>query len=532
MRFFSSINQLLVDALGLSFGLLFALGISALLLLLLAATVYFRSVAVTQPASSGPSRRKLVVGFFHPYCNSGGGGERVLWRCIHALHALSPDIQCVVYTGDRDATPQQIAQKAAERFHLPAFTRPVTFIYLTNRRLLSAELYPHLTMLLQSLASLPVAFSALRRYKPHVWIDSTGFAFTLPLARIVFGCATATYTHYPTISRDMLQLVYDRRPAYNNSARYVGAVGRAVKLVYYLCFAALYALAGRCASLVLVNSSWTYGHIAGLWGNSHRIHIVYPPCDTSTLQQLPMLKVRTLADVAAGVGAGGVSDGYREDVIISVGQFRPEKDHALQLRAFALFRGRMKTAGKLQLVEHVRLVLIGGVRDSGDQQRVEALRTLASSLGIESHVSFLLNEPFSVLQSQLASALLGLHSMWNEHFGMGVVELAAAGLLVLAHNSGGPRDDILVETRDDAGRGRCGLLASSAEEYADALVRVFGSEWKGSEQMEAMRRRGRQWCSGQFSDEQFERRFNAAIQPLLDNAMQAARVAQIPDKRK
>ena len=26
-----------------------------------------------------------VVGFFHPYCNAGGGGERVLWVAIRAL---------------------------------------------------------------------------------------------------------------------------------------------------------------------------------------------------------------------------------------------------------------------------------------------------------------------------------------------------------------------------------------------------------------------------------------------------------------
>lgn len=37
-------------------------------------------------------RRKLnrsndfhVFGFFHPYCNAGGGGERVLWLSINAL---------------------------------------------------------------------------------------------------------------------------------------------------------------------------------------------------------------------------------------------------------------------------------------------------------------------------------------------------------------------------------------------------------------------------------------------------------------
>ena len=27
----------------------------------------------------------LVIGFFHPYCNAGGGGERVLWMAVQAL---------------------------------------------------------------------------------------------------------------------------------------------------------------------------------------------------------------------------------------------------------------------------------------------------------------------------------------------------------------------------------------------------------------------------------------------------------------
>lgn len=26
-----------------------------------------------------------VVGIFHPYCNAGGGGERVLWAAIQAI---------------------------------------------------------------------------------------------------------------------------------------------------------------------------------------------------------------------------------------------------------------------------------------------------------------------------------------------------------------------------------------------------------------------------------------------------------------
>jgi hypothetical protein len=35
--------------------------------------------------------------------------------------------------------------------------------------------------------------------------------------------------------------------------------------------------------------------------------------------------------------------------------------------------------------------------------------------------------------------------MWNEHFGIGVVEYMAAGLVPVAHNSAGPKLDIVTE---------------------------------------------------------------------------------------
>jgi len=33
----------------------------------------------------GQKPKPLVIGFFHPYCNAGGGGERVLWIAVQAL---------------------------------------------------------------------------------------------------------------------------------------------------------------------------------------------------------------------------------------------------------------------------------------------------------------------------------------------------------------------------------------------------------------------------------------------------------------
>lgn len=60
-------------------------------------------------------RRRRAVGFFHPYTNDGGGGERVLWCALRAVQEENPDLDCAVYTGD-DASPQSLAARALDRF--------------------------------------------------------------------------------------------------------------------------------------------------------------------------------------------------------------------------------------------------------------------------------------------------------------------------------------------------------------------------------------------------------------------------------
>ena len=89
-----------------------------------------------------------------------------------------------------------------------------------------------------------------------------------------------------------------------------------VKLFYYTIFAILYGLVGSLSDVVMVNSTWTYGHINFLWLFARRrIHILYPPCDTKSLQSLSLAN--------------------RKQIVLSIGQFRPEKNHALQVKSFA-----------------------------------------------------------------------------------------------------------------------------------------------------------------------------------------------------
>lgn len=68
--------------------------------------------------------RKKAVGFFHPYTNDGGGGERVLWCAVKAIQEERPDLDCVIYTGDHDASPDSLILRAVDRFGVKLLSPP------------------------------------------------------------------------------------------------------------------------------------------------------------------------------------------------------------------------------------------------------------------------------------------------------------------------------------------------------------------------------------------------------------------------
>jgi alpha-1,2-mannosyltransferase len=216
----------------------------------------------------------------------------------------------------------------------------------------------------------------------------------------------------------MISAVRLGRPSVNNR-RPITAIS-SLKLVYYRCFALLYAKVGGYAECVMVNSSWTLGHIKEIWATD-KCAIVYPPCDVCALSQLPDEKHES---------------GDEAFILVSVAQFRPEKDHQLQLEAFAEFRRRHPSA-------KARLLLIGGARNFQDRKRVSELQQFAKDYGLTTSVEFLINVDYEQLKNYLGSAVIGLHTMWNEHFGIGIVEYLAAGVIPIAHRSGGPRLDII-----------------------------------------------------------------------------------------
>ncbi|KAG8741162.1 asparagine-linked glycosylation protein [Ceratobasidium sp. 428] len=250
----------------------------------------------------------------------------------------------------------------------------------------------------------------------------------------------------------------------------------------------------------MVNSSWTKNHVDYLLNNSvspvvslsaktNRVStIVYPPCDTKAMSSFSLEN--------------------REKIIMSLAQFRPEKDQAQQIYSLAqLFKSHPE-----YISQGVKLVLLGSSRNVADAERIVTLKNLVTKFKLERSVEFVVNAPYDVVLSWLARACIGTNTMVDEHFGINVVEFMAAGLIPVVHSSGGPLNDIVVPYNGKP----TGYHATDPTSFADAFHKALSLS-----PLEAlfMRERARNLAVERFSTEGFElgwaRGWEAAVQGVV-----------------
>ncbi|KAF9429890.1 asparagine-linked glycosylation protein [Podila epigama] len=438
----------------------------------------------------------LIAGFFHPYCNAGGGGERVLWTAIRDIQEKYPGVISIVYTGDKGVTKADILERVKTRFNIELDPSLVGIEFLQKRHWVEGSTWPRFTLIGQSLGSIVLGWEALKKVVPDVWIDTMGYAFTYPAARVFGGCQVVAYVHYPTVSSDMIGRVASRESSHNNASQVAKSpLFTFLKLIYYRAFALIYAGVGAFCHVVMANSSWTKGHIDSLWGIKSTV--VYPPCDTHAFNHFPLRN--------------------RERIVVSVAQFRPEKGHDLQLDAMAQLLKNHPEYRRQEGIENplaVQLVMVGSARDASDEARIEQLRAKSDELGISDNVTFIINAPFHELQAWLSRAKIGIHAMLDEHFGIGVVEYMAAGLIPVAHNSAGPKMDIVRPYHNEP----TGYLATTPQEFAEAIANVLEAD--GSPALLDMQLRARDSVEERFS----EKVFGSQIQHCLHEVLSREKV--------
>mmetsp|Transcript_12101 Transcript_12101/g.35077 ORF Transcript_12101/g.35077 Transcript_12101/m.35077 type:complete len:555 (-) Transcript_12101:78-1742(-) len=521
----------------------------------------------TQDSSQRPASPSTFA-FFHPYCSGGGGGERVLWKMVQLLQGKNK--RCVIYTIDPpDVDESQLRADAERRFDVKV-PAPVHLVSLSEHKgLLKPQ--PFLSLIMESVGTMRLAYHALAKFDDiDVFLDTTGCAFTFWVVRLwwlpVVGMASGRssndgsnydnndgnyngskenatdahgssvspwivpYVHYPTISMDMMAWEANAHP---DRAKWKTAM----KLHYYRLFAAMYGWVGRSADLVMVNSTWTYNHINSLWNDDGNDTLVQEEAEAEDFSSTSTSNVHHHGDSSSPSGAspslhmlrsGRIKIVYppcrvpkpnpqlvsstREPSIVSIGQFRPEKDHKLQVLAL---HHLLKTVSKEQhnkdderipeRIQQVKLILIGSCRNEGDRGRVEELKALVNDCSLQDHVEFRINPPYDDLKKCIESSSIGVHTMRQEHFGIGIVEMMAAGLLVVAHNSGGPKTDIVHP-------GKTGFLATTVEEYGDAFLKALAMSPDNEKKM----RHDAQESAQRFSDEIFDESMANAMRVLIE----------------
>jgi len=234
-----------------------------------------------------------------------------------------------------------------------------------------------------------------------------------------FGRRGITYVHHPW--------VYLPRP--EDEMRWYHEIPGTLDAYRRLCrYISQGTTSGLRRNLSIANSSFIAGRVRDVHGIDSVI--VFPPITS------------TFPDIAWE---------QREPALVAVGRVNGCK------------RWEMAVA----IVEEVRrrghelaLTLIGHRDDAVYQQRLERLAATRPWFRMR------LNVTRNELQMAVARHRFGIHTMENEHFGMGLAEILRAGCLPFAHNSGGPVEILGGESR---------LLFEDVAEAADKIEQVLSS---------------------------------------------------------
>jgi glycosyltransferase involved in cell wall biosynthesis len=211
-------------------------------------------------------------------------------------------------------------------------------------------------------------------------------------------------------------------------------------------------LRGRLAAVVAVNSALAEWATRAVGVPADRVYyvrnFVVPPVQRSPMPWLP--------------GAAG----YR---IISVANWREQKDHLTLLEAFAQVA---------RAVPEAHLLLVGSESEDDYGERI---RSEISRLGLETRISRLGYRPD--IASVLQAADIGVLSSRSEGLPLALLDYGTAGLAAVATRVGQ-----CAEVLDE---GRAGDLVSpgSAEQLAEAMMRLLREPARRARAAQALRTR-------------------------------------------
>jgi alpha-1,2-mannosyltransferase len=379
-----------------------------------------------------------TVSFLHPFCNDCGGGEKVLWMMVQALKELKSkmqdcDFRIQVLAGIKDDA-ERIMSNLESRFEIKLRENPnldIEIIRLKKANLIRPQNF--MTMILQILGQMVFAFEILTKVHSDVIIDTTGMPFTYWVFSLIGGTRVIAYVHYPFISEDMIADIQSGVDGVHSRGFLSKLPGfKKFKIFYYKLILALYRWNGKFVAFQMSNSTWTFSHMKKIWPEVKREKL-YPPCSTELYKST-------------------TDSSKRSNIIVSFAQFRPEKRHKMQVNIFH----KVKTM--LPNVD-IKFHIVGSTRDEADMLLFKDLQEYINKQGLGNEILLRPNLPLVEVTRLFSCAKLGIHTMRDEHFGISIIEMMASGLVTIAHNSAGPKHDIIGDSKTLVGvLADCNLL--------------------------------------------------------------------------
>ena len=375
-------------------------------------------------------RRKILYGFFHPYANNGGGGEKVLWQAVSATLLSNDKNITVIYTSNLEE-PSKIIDKAESKFKVNFCDKKrIVFIYLRRfNRLIDNNYWKHFTLIGQLFGTALLTLEALFELSPDIWVDTIGLPGGYYFIYAILKAPIVAYVHYPILQDDMFGKLKFKDFSFDQlkTFRFTGSdIVQMFKLIYWSVLYYYYVYLGSLVDITLANGSWTFNHMKKIWFLNENLgstlDILYPPCGDE------LLTIKNITTI-------------RENKMIYIAQFRPEKRHELILLEYKKFLTEFNQA-KITVKQLPVLVFLGSCRSDDDTETLNHLKQLVNELQLQDMVEFIIDCSYDEILHQLSIVKFGLNSMWNEHFGIGVVEYLANGVIPMVHASAGPLLDI------------------------------------------------------------------------------------------
>ena len=330
----------------------------------------------------GPLDLRTIL--VHHSLDTFGGAERVAIATMEALHEMGFKIDLVTIKKPQVNILEKMFSTNLEveniRWVLP---------YHANYK---KSIYSQLVM---QLLTIPLVLG-----KKADLIINTQADFPLPY--IKRKIPLISYVHFPYIP--YVRSVRDYPPRYQQS------------LLWKLYFAPYNVLSGLITllliftlkrSFVITNSEFSKKAIERIIPEVHPI-IVRPPVDTKMF-------------------ASALSSTCRENKILVIGRIAPEK--------------QLEKAIEVCRLLHVdaKMVIVGSFDPSARTlDYLKKLELMIEKYGLNKRIKILTNISRDELKEQMMTAKVYLHTKYDEHFGISIVEAISAGLIPIVPAHGGP----------------------------------------------------------------------------------------------